>query len=167
MNAQMVIVMDAAWLKRAQRRLFIRKSRLTMVLMVVITLFIIRGLTPALGGGEDDWVLAIPAGVALLVIAVLLLYQYIVYVGIAKAHVRKFGVESVTVEVTDEHLRYASQSGEQRFPWQAFDAVWRWTDQWLLFYNPVNALILPAEQLAPEVREFIVAKVKENGGKVK
>jgi hypothetical protein len=73
----------------------------------------------------------------------------------------------VTYRITDEAVHCQSAHETSTLPWRIFPRLQRFPDLWLLYTTRVNACILPTDQLTDEVQEFIIAKVREAGGKVK
>jgi len=167
MNARLNMVQSLDVLKTMSRRVVLRKMRFTLIMAAIVAAVFLSSLILAIFSDSDWWASSVIYGVVLLGGALVLTWIYSRALRMARFHVAKFGEPQAVYEITDEHLRYETETGSERFPWRAFDAVWRYRDMWLLFYNPVNMLILPADQITPEVGEFIVGKVRENGGKVK
>jgi hypothetical protein len=85
----------------------------------------------------------------------------------ARVNVRKWGEAQVVYNITYEILHITTPQGQMDYPWRVFDRLEKRKDVWLLFYDRRRYLILPAAQMQGEVGEFLVAKVRENGGKVK
>ncbi len=81
--------------------------------------------------------------------------------------IAKWGEYQATIRLTDASVYDRSPYAEHDYPWDKFEQVWRFDDVWLLFLSPRLFYLLPADQITPEVGEFIVGKVRENGGKVK
>ena len=167
MNARRNMALSLDVYRTVMRRVFLRKRRLFLALMVVAAALLLFICIKGFFAGPDWWIAGAPDGILLLLMMLVLGWSYVWMLRNATSHVAKFGEQQAVYEITDEHLRCETETGSERFPWRAFDAVWRYPDMWLLFYNPVNMLILPADQITPEVGEFIVGKVRENGGKVK
>jgi hypothetical protein len=78
-----------------------------------------------------------------------------------------WGDIEATYRITDEGLRYETQYGQGIYPWRVFCRLREYPDIWLLNIDRANLIALPADQLVGDVGEFILRKVRENGGKVK
>jgi hypothetical protein len=56
--------------------------------------------------------------------------------------------------------------GSTNFFWRAFNRLWMMSDVWLLCSSDQDYLLLPAQLLDADLREFIIQKVTESGGKI-
>jgi hypothetical protein len=73
---------------------------------------------------------------------------------------------SVVYRAADDGLHVPISSGEAVYEWKRFRTLARFPDVWLLYYAKMGALFVPAEAVAGDVGEFLVAKVREAGGTV-
>jgi len=85
----------------------------------------------------------------------------------ASSNVSKWGEREVAYRATDEALHVSAPEGNMKIPWAVPEKLWRYRDFWLIFIDRVNTYILPADKMAGDLGEFIIRKVRENGGKVK
>jgi len=79
----------------------------------------------------------------------------------------QFGERELMYRVTDESLQVESPHGKLAVPWDKFGQLWRFEDAWLLFSAAGSFEIFPANLVKGEVGQFLMRKVRENGGKVK
>jgi hypothetical protein len=59
-----------------------------------------------------------------------------------------------------------SEAGSGGIKWTTISEIRRMKDVWLLFQNRYTYNTLPLENVGENVREFILSKVKEAGGKI-
>lgn len=85
----------------------------------------------------------------------------------AKATIAKWGEYKAEYTISDEGVRGKGPYGENNIPWGKMEALWQFPDMWLLLITKRAFFIFPTAALTQGVREFIVLKVRENGGKVK
>ena len=85
----------------------------------------------------------------------------------AREAAKRFGEVEVKMRITGEGLHFTSPYESGMYPWRIFLRVQRLPQMWLLYPNEASAFVLPADAVAPEVAQFIEAKVREAGGKVR
>ncbi len=78
------------------------------------------------------------------------------------------GMGSPVVEwrFSDDGLTIESELSQAVTKWRAVKKVWLFRDAWLLFFSKVSYSTLPVEGVPPEVRAFVLSKVREAGGTV-
>jgi hypothetical protein len=69
-------------------------------------------------------------------------------------------------EFTDEEISSETDLGSSRMKWKAIKKIWRFPEAWLLFITEWQYITLPIADLTDEIRQFILVKVQEQGGKV-
>jgi len=158
-DAQFSIILDRKVMDKVYRRVFVRKSRLHLIVTAVLTIWFL-------------WIswqanTFIPIVVWAVVAATLWLFSYSRTMRQARLYVGKWGENEVAYRVADEGLHVSAPHGNAMIPWHVAERVWRYSDLWLVFIDPINTYILPADKVAGEVGDFIISKVRENGGKVK
>jgi hypothetical protein len=84
-----------------------------------------------------------------------------------RAALRKFGTYDVVYQITDEGVETRSPTGNTCMAWDKFEALWRFEDMWLLFFTRAQFFVLPTDKIAGDLGDFVVEKVRANGGKVK
>jgi hypothetical protein len=109
------------------------------------------------------WLLA---AVVALSLAQLFLWPWLRRRGI-RTGFRKFGEYTQTYLITDDALQVKNPYAQGAMPWTKFEKLCRFDDMWLLFITKATYYVLPADEMRGEVGEFIIGKVRENGGKVK
>jgi hypothetical protein len=80
---------------------------------------------------------------------------------------RKLGDYDMTYGIDDEAIRYQSRFACGLVPWNKCKGLIRRKDIWILCPSGESYLVLPADAMAGNVGEFVLGKVRENGGKVK
>ncbi len=70
------------------------------------------------------------------------------------------------IELGEERLRFSSDVGTTELEWSLITEVWLFPDFWLLFVSRAQFMTVPAADLDPEARNFILAKAKSHGAKV-
>lgn len=159
MDAQFAIILDRKIMDKVYQRVFFRKSWLRLILTLVPTIWF---LWISLQAG-----IFIPIVLWAVIAATMWLFFYSRTMRLARLYVCKWGEHEVAYRVADEGLHVSAPHGNAMIPWHVAERVWRYSDLWLVFIDPVNIYILPADKVAGKVGDFIVAKVRENGGKVK
>ena len=67
---------------------------------------------------------------------------------------------------TDANIKIISDSGQAEFAWKTIKKVWRYPTIWLILVRNEGFFTLPNANLDEELENFIIGKVRENGGKV-
>jgi hypothetical protein len=78
----------------------------------------------------------------------------------------RFREPRVTARFADEGVTFQDEFTTSRLPWSFVTEVRRLPDVWLVSRLRINYHIIPVEALAPDLQDFIVRRVTENGGKV-
>lgn len=63
------------------------------------------------------------------------------------------------VQLTDETVTIASESGSTTLPWSGFEELWQLDDFWMLFLAQNNFVTIPTCDVPREALEFIAAKI--------
>lgn len=143
-----------------------------------LTRFIRRDVLIRLGGAlmalgalvwlEGTWpYAAILGGMGLALVAL------VVSVGLAYTHSAVTKFQSMRDPVVrwsfgDNSFAARSDLGSTELKWEALSQVWRFHDVWLLFFGASGwgYSTLPTNALSPEVKEFILSRIKTHGGKI-
>ncbi len=158
MDFQVSIRLTKELMEAVARRTFFHSGRWTLILLGFGALLTIL----CLWQGEIS-LLGVPDGLRCWISP----YAYLKHMRQARKHVEKWGESDVVYHFTEEHLHIAASHGQEDIPWRIFEKLLRYKDFWLLFPNAINAYVLPADQMEQGPGEFLAAKVRENGGKVK
>ena len=67
---------------------------------------------------------------------------------------------------TDANIKITSDSGQTEFSWKTIKKVWRYPTMWLILVRNEGFFTLPNANLDDKLENFIIGKVRENGGKV-
>ncbi len=93
-------------------------------------------------------------------------FGYFIYRKRALATYLRMETPESTFRFGDDEVSIQSELGESRVKWKVFTKVWRFPEVWLLFSGDRSYVTLPTQPLSPDVKQFIITKVEENGGKV-
>ncbi len=138
--------------------------RAYLILLIPIATFAMLILSYARHGTTADYL----AGFGLVGAILLgLSLNYFKNMRDARASAEKWGDRDILFHFTDECLHVTTPDSDARYPWHVFERLVRYKDLWLLFYSRLHYLVLPADEMAAGPSEFLIAKVRENGGKVK
>lgn len=72
---------------------------------------------------------------------------------------------AVTIIVTDAGLDIDSPLGHEQLPWGRIAALCRCPDMWLFVLRPGQFHILPTVALHGDLADFILARIRDHGGK--
>jgi len=111
------------------------------------------------------WTILIGCAAAFLLLV--FLYVWIAKILQFRKTLSKFGQFEATYRIADDGLHMRTPQGEVMMPWHKFARLVRHHDLWILGVTRDIEYTLPAEKLTPQVREFIVSKIMEHGGKVR
>jgi hypothetical protein len=76
------------------------------------------------------------------------------------------GDPEATLSVSESSLSFTSGAGSMTVPWSAVTALWHVPDFWLLFFSGSQFSTLPLANFEPEVKGFVLERVKAAGGKI-
>ena len=123
------------------------------------------GLVFLLWGGDRSWV----AGLFGAGLGFELLMAVVIYVShrrAALAKYRRMRTPEATLELTGESIRMISDADGSGLAWSTVTELWSFSEFWLIFFSRGQFITLPTADLDAASREFIVAQIKANGGKV-
>lgn len=69
-------------------------------------------------------------------------------------------------ELGEERFRITSDVSTSELAWSTITEVWRFPEFWLLFLSPAQFITVPVADLDSDACEFILGRVKSQGGKV-
>ena len=73
---------------------------------------------------------------------------------------------SAKIRFTDDRIGFESNMGVSELPWNMIDKIWKYPSVWLVFIAKQGYVTLPTADLDEEIKEFVLQKVNENGGKL-
>lgn len=91
---------------------------------------------------------------------------YFVHLRSSLGRFRRMKAKEATLKVDSERLTLASDVGASELQWSAVGAVWQFEEFWLLFFSGAQFVTLPLADLDAKARDFIVERVRTNGGSV-
>ena len=139
---------------------------LLLLFVPILAPMLLAVLFSAVGYGSIDW-LDPMAWVPFIVVPIFVAVFLFRRLAISKSARSGWGDIEATYRITDEGLHYETQYGQGIYPWRVFCRLRKYSDMWLLNIDRANVIALPADQVVGDVGEFILRKVRENGGKVK
>jgi hypothetical protein len=161
-DTEFTVQMNEALLKKAMVRQLRRMQRwyIWVVYAWIVILFALHLVV-----SPRHW-MTLVLGAGVLIPAIMVISMYLTVVRQARLQTTKFGEYEVLYRTTEQGLEYESPLASGIYPWHVFEEMRRFGDMWLLCLGRMQSVALPTDALAPEVREFIEAKVRESGGKV-
>ena len=123
------------------------------------------GLVVASHEGDAPWVTGVFGSV--LVAGILFpVTLYAVHHRNTFQKLRAMGSPQAMLEASDSALLLSSGAGSASIPWSAIAEIWQLKNCWLLLLSRSQFFTLPLADVTPELRDFILAKVRASGGKV-
>lgn len=162
MDATITVRMDTALRRRVAQRGIGRRPWIVLICFAVVVGISIA--TQFVWFGEDAIVCAVPLAGAVVMSCTLLLWT--TYWAVRSAANTKRGDLDTVYRITEDGIHHQCAYETGILPWHVVERVRRFPDMWLIYQDKVNAHVLPTDQLTAEVQEFIIRKVRENGGKV-
>lgn len=118
-----------------------------------------------LSRGYRSWLVGVLATVLLFGVAFVVLIYFVHY----RSSIRKFkamGSPEATLTASESSLSFSSGAGSSTFPWSAISEIWRFPDLWLVLFSKAQFTTLPLANMAPELRAFVLERVRASGGRV-
>ena len=164
MTYEIRVCYTEAVVRRAAQRFLARFTRRDVAIGLGAAL---AGAGAWLGLGLDWPYAAALVGVGLALVALVVLVG-LAYVRAAIGKFRAMADSTVLWRFGDDSLATASDLGSVEIRWQAVSEVWRFPEVWLLFFGARGwgYSTLPTDALETEVQDFILARIRANGGKV-
>ena len=116
--------------------------------------------------GELSWYTGALGVIALLGITVVIA-SYASILRHSVTRFRQMGHPQATLELSDDRFRITSDLVSSEIRWPVIKKVWRYETFWLVFFTRTQSMILPLVDLPQESQDFIIQKVRDNGGTVK
>jgi hypothetical protein len=117
--------------------------------------------------GADWWYVAALATLGC-GLAVLVMMLGLAYTRAAVAKFKAMSDPTVRWGFDDESITTHSDLGSAQLRWKCVSDVWRFPKVWLLFFGKHGwgYSTLPVEELPPELKEYILARIQSNGGNI-
>jgi len=181
MDVEMVVTVSDALRRAVAKRCYLRVLPMAVVPLCFGWVFLALCMVLAwqASPGESRWealrnpFLQMLFGGVLLFSAFTFVVAYWFKMREARQATKKCGDVELWVHITDAGIEFKSPEASGLCAWRLVTRLDRFAEAWLLGYDEwlrwceSRTIVLPADALAPEVREFIEAKVREAGGKVK
>ncbi len=162
MEYRIIVTYGDRTINSAAKHFWIKSQRLNLVIGPVV-LLLAWGLWFVSGG--KSWLTATLI-VLCLVLIIISIAVYFVYRHRSLRIFREMESPQATWKFTDDSLSVESDIGRSEFKWQIIKKLWRFDDVWLLFYANQTYSTLPVADVPEEVKQFIVERVRSQGGKV-
>lgn len=114
--------------------------------------------------GDRSWRVGLLAGAAAIVIAMPILL-YVVHYRNSMAKFRQMKLPVATFSAEDETFTLAADHGTATLKWEAIKEIRGFDGFWLLLFSKSHFATMPLDGVSVEMREFILQKVKQNGGR--
>lgn len=124
------------------------------------------GFGELLRQGDTSWFV----GVLGCTLALCLVFPILLYVVHYLNSLRKFeamGRPQGTLEISEETLSLASGAGHSTLPWSRVAELWQFRSCWLLLFSKAQFITLPLADLSPEIRAFMLERVRASGGRIR
>jgi YcxB-like protein len=129
--------------------------------MVVVIFFTRMPCPPTLYPTFSPLLAVLPIVAVLLSIAL-----YIVHYRRSLSRLRRMSIPQAVFEPAEEAFRITSDVGTLELSWRSVKEVWRFPHFWLLFISRAQFITLPLDDLNLEERQYVLNKIKANGGKI-
>lgn len=149
-------------IKTVTRRFLLRHfgwKRLVLIAVVILAALYL------LSFGSRDWVFGV-AIACLAILVVVLPARYIMAYTRSMSVFRKLSSPTATFTFTEDELSAKTDLGVSVLKWSAIQKIWRFPEAWLIFLTDWQYLTLPIERVDETMRQFILAKVGEHGGRM-
>jgi len=165
MDAEFTVLWTVDLTRKAHWRLFRNLFELTWFRAVffplALSFFIIKLIYD-----PSDWS-TMMIGCALAFLLLVSIFAWLAIARQIRGTARTFGEFEAVYRITEEGIQVRSPYGELRLGWDKFGKLYRASDIWFLVAGYVLYCFFPTDKLTPEVRDFIVNKITEHGGKVR
>lgn len=162
MNHKATLTFSESLVRQAVLRFWLRSVGLGFFVALAVAIFCLAFLVAQ---GDRSWVVGGMGAVILIGIAIAIGIYFSHY----RNSIRKFrGMESptATVVVDDATLTLASGVATSTIGWSAVKEVWKFQGFWLLLFSKAQFATLPLTSISPEMQDFILRRVQEQGGKI-
>ena len=131
----------------------------------VALVFLVTALIYLCSTGDRSWF--IPVLGTILVLAVLVVIRmYTFYLKSSMSVFKQMLNKTVTFVFDDVGMSVKSEAGSGSLKWELLPRLWQFPDAWLLFTSKNTYSTFPIADVPDEVKDFIVSKMKETGGKI-
>ncbi|MHC4504361.1 MAG: YcxB family protein [Planctomycetota bacterium] len=163
MQAEVTVEYTEAMIRRAVRRFWTRFLGWDYLAALFVGLAAFVALLLLGYAGWYTVVLGTVVALAVIVGA----SAYFVYLKRSMGILKQMESPQAVFRFDEDGVSTQSDLGSSTMRWRAVTKIWRFPEVWLLFFSKRVYVTLPSEGLSPELLQFIAAKVRENGGKVK
>jgi hypothetical protein len=159
---ELILHYDKPLIRQAVRALWWRVVGFRFVAATALLAII---LVVSLLHGDRSWFV----GSLATVLAVGIAFIVALYVVNYRRAIRKLtamGEPRATLSVSEASLTVTSGAGSATLPWSAVTELWRFESFWLLLFSKAQFATVPLANMTPECADFILARVRDAGGKV-
>ena len=115
--------------------------------------------------GDRSWLLGV-VGTAVLFCFVIGAASYRIYLSRSMEKFKRMNDGIAKFQFSDNGIWVESDIGASEVAWAFIEKIWVFPKVWLLFYPKQGYSTLPVADIDDELRQFIIEKVRENGGEV-
>ena len=91
--------------------------------------------------------------------------SYFIYLSRSTEKFNRMETPTAKFRFTDERIGIESDIGWTELSWKMIEKIWKYPSVWLVFIAKQGYITLPTVNLDDELKQFIILKVRENGGK--
>jgi drug/metabolite transporter (DMT)-like permease len=163
MSHQVTFQFDEHLIRRA---VLWRLRRHYGIIYVVALLIAAAYLIAAVISGDQSWLVGV-VGTILALGTVFPIASYAVASRRAVRRIREMAVPEATFTASEQTYSISSGGGSSTLPWSTLTEVWQHPDFWMMFLSKSQYFVIPLAGFTPEVREFVLQRVRDAGAKVR
>jgi len=115
--------------------------------------------------GDRSWLVG-AIGTVFVLALTFVVALYFVHLRSSLERFRRMKVKEARLVADSDKLSLTSDVGASELSWSAVGQVWRFEKFWLLFFSRAQFVTLPVADLGRDTQDFILERVRSNGGKV-
>ena len=115
--------------------------------------------------GDRSWLLGI-TGATVLLSFLFGVAAYRIFLARPLEKFWKLNDAAATFRFSDTGIGVESAIGTTEISWTFIEKIWMFADVWLIFYPKQGYSTLPVAGLDEELKQFILSRVRESGGKI-
>jgi hypothetical protein len=123
------------------------------------------GLVALLRSGDRSWRVGVAASILILGMLFMVALFFIHYRN-STQKLRAMGTPQAELIATHSSLSVSSGAGSASLPWSSVSEIWQFPTFWLLLFSKNQFATLPLADISAELREFMLQRVREAGGKI-
>lgn len=113
--------------------------------------------------GDRSWVLGV-LGATIAFSLSIGSVSYFVYLNRSLEKFNRMETPTAKLRFTNERIDMELDIGRSELSWKMIEKIWKYPSVWLVFIAKQGYVTLPTADFDDELKEFIIIKVRENGG---